>query len=72
MEISYYDFTNLPDQTQYEMVLSLGRKITENVVSNSRYDLYELSGFTVEIIYSISKNTIAGKNIYFNRAAYSL
>nr|WP_314490192.1 hypothetical protein [uncultured Chryseobacterium sp.] len=71
MDISYYDFKNLPDKTQYDMVLSQGKMINENVVSNSRYVLYEFSSFSVEIIYSLSKNAIAGKNIYLNRAAYS-
>jgi len=71
MDISYYEFTNLPDEMQYNMVLSQGRMINENTVSNSRYVLYELSSFSVEIIYSLSKNKISGKNIYLNRSAYS-
>lgn len=71
MDISYYDFTNLPDKTQFDMVLSQGKMIRENTVSNNRYMLYEFSSFTVEIIYSLSKNSISGKNVYFNRATYS-
>jgi hypothetical protein len=71
MNISYYEFTNLPDEMQFDMVLRQGRMINENTVSNSRYVLYELSSFSVEIIYSLSKNKISGKNIFLNRAAYS-
>ena len=71
MDISYYDFTNLPDDIQFDMVLQKGRVINENTVSESRYVLYAFSSFTVEIIYSLSKNKIAGKNIYFNRSMYS-
>ncbi|MCU7616346.1 hypothetical protein NZ698_03990 [Chryseobacterium sp. PBS4-4] len=71
MDISYYEFTNLPDEMQYNMVLSQGRMINENTVSNSRYVLYELSSFSVEIIYSLTKNKISGKNIFLNRSAYS-
>lgn len=72
MDISYYEFTNLPDEMQYDMVLRQGRMINENTVSNSRYVLYEFSSFSVEIIYSVTKNRIAGKNIYQNRAAYAV
>jgi len=71
MNISYYEFTNLPDEMQFDIVLSRGKMINENTVSNSRYVLYELSSFSVEIIYSLSKNKISGKNIFLNRAAYS-
>ncbi len=71
MDISYYEFTNLPDEMQFDIVLSRGKMINENTVSNSRYVLYELSSFSVEIIYSLSKNKIPGKNIFLNRAAYS-
>ncbi|KNB60225.1 MULTISPECIES: hypothetical protein [unclassified Chryseobacterium] len=71
MDISYYEFTNLPDEMQFDIVLSQGKMINENTVSNSRYVLYELSSFSVEIIYSLSKNKISGKNIFLNRAAYS-
>ncbi|UFH31852.1 hypothetical protein LNP04_18080 [Chryseobacterium sp. C-71] len=71
MDISYYDFTNLPDKTQFDLVLSKGKIISENTVSNTKYMLYELSSFTVEIIYSLPKNSISGKNVYLNRAAYS-
>lgn len=71
MDISYYEFTNLTDEMQFDIVLSRGKMINENTVSNSRYVLYELSSFSVEIIYSLSKNKISGKNIFLNRAAYS-
>ena len=70
MNISYYEFTNLPDEIQYDMVLRQGRMINENTVSNSRYVLYEFSSFSVEIIYSLTKNKISGKNIFLNRSAY--
>ncbi|MBW7674328.1 hypothetical protein [Chryseobacterium chendengshani] len=72
MNISYYDFTNLPDDAQYDMVLNQGRMINENTISNTRYVLYELSFFSVEIIYSITKNRISGKNIFMNKSAYAV
>ena len=71
MNISYYEFTNLPDEMQFDIVLNQGKMINENTVSNSRYVLYELSSFSVEIIYSLTKNKISGKNIFLNRSAYS-
>ena len=71
MEISLYDFKNLPLQNQSEIVLSEGRLMNEQIMSSFRYALYEISSFSVELIYHIVKNKVEGLNIYQNRAAYS-
>jgi hypothetical protein len=71
MIISYYDFQNLPDrQTQYDFVLTHGRLISERIVSQSKYILYEVSSFSVELIYNIH-GKIIGMNIFENTSAYS-
>ncbi|KIC61446.1 hypothetical protein [Chryseobacterium taiwanense] len=71
MIISYYDFQNLPDrQTQYDYVLSHGHLISERTVSQSKYVLYEISNFSVELIYNISLDKILGMNIFENKSIY--
>lgn len=72
MNISYYDFKNLPDQSQYSMVMNNGRIMNERTVDNLKYVLYEISCFTVEIIYNMAKDKVAGVNVYQNKAAYAI
>ncbi|MCS3531693.1 hypothetical protein [Chryseobacterium sp. JUb7] len=72
MNISYYDFQNLPDQqTQYNLVINQGRIMNEKIIDNLKYALYEVSYFSVEIIYNTKSNKIAGMNIFQNRSVYS-
>lgn len=72
MNISYYDFKNLPDQEQRTMVLNSGRVMNERTVQNLKYVLYEISSFTVEIIYNTSSEKVAGINVFQNKAAYAV
>lgn len=72
MNISYYDFKNLPDQTQCSMVMNNGRVMNERTINQLKYVLYEISCFTVEIIYNTAKDKIAGVNVYQNKAAYAV
>jgi hypothetical protein len=72
MNISYYDFQNLPDQqTQYNVVVNQGRIMNERIIDNLKYALYEVSYFSVEIIYNTLNNKIAGMNVFQNRSAYA-
>lgn len=71
MDISFYEFSNLPDEIQYSIVLDKGRIINDSINNGSRYVLYALSTFSVELIYNVSRDKISGKNIYLNRAAYA-
>jgi len=71
MNISYYDFKNLPDQAQCNIVMNQGRVMNETTIDKLKYVLYEISYFTVEIIYNTANNTIAGMNIFQHKAVYS-
>lgn len=72
MNISYYDFQNLPDkQSQYDVVVNQGRIMNETIIKNLKYSLYEVSSFSVEIIYNTINNKVAGLNVFQNRSAYS-
>lgn len=71
MNISYYDFQNLTDrQAQYEFVLTYGRIISERTVSQSRYVLYAISNFSVELIFDNMHNKIIGMNLFENNSYY--
>ncbi|GGG60364.1 hypothetical protein BXY58_3376 [Epilithonimonas arachidiradicis] len=70
MDISYYDFKNLPDNIQYEMVKNMGCIVSDKAVNDLQYVLYELSNFTVEIVYDLKRNKMAAMNIFHIRNSY--
>ncbi|MGH1517059.1 hypothetical protein [Chryseobacterium sp. JK1] len=72
MTISYYDFQNLADrQAQYDFVLNYGHLISERTASQSKYMLYKVSNFSVELIYNTLHNKIIGMNIFENTSPFS-
>lgn len=71
MNISLYDFKNLPNQTQSELVINQGKIMNERILNTFRYVLYEISCFSVEVIYNNENGKIEGINVFQNRAAYS-
>ncbi|MFL9832599.1 hypothetical protein [Chryseobacterium terrae] len=71
MDISLYDFSNLPSQTQSEIVLNQGRLLNEKVGSSFKYVLYEISSFSVEVIYKNADGKIVGLNIFQNSKVYA-
>lgn len=64
MAISYYDFNNLPKESQIELVIAEGKIIDETIKSNLRFVVYELFSFSVEIVYNIDSNKIAGLSAF--------
>ncbi|HAP96088.1 MULTISPECIES: hypothetical protein [Epilithonimonas] len=68
MNISYYDFKNLPNESQCDIIFTEGHLMSETVKNELRFVLYEISQFSVELVYS--KNRIATINVYQNKAAY--
>lgn len=71
MNISLYDFKNLPNQTQSELVINQGRIMNERILNTVKYVLYEISCFSVEVIYNIENGKIEGMNVFQNKGAYS-
>lgn len=69
MAISYYDFKNLPDQSQQELVIAEGKVISETYKNELKFVLYEISSFSVEIVYSTVNNKIASLSAFHNRGA---
>lgn len=58
--ISLYEFKLLSDHDQYDLVFTKGEFITNREDGGSRYVLYSLHRFFVEVQYSITKNQIFG------------
>ncbi|MDQ0595208.1 hypothetical protein QFZ37_003577 [Chryseobacterium ginsenosidimutans] len=72
MNISYYDFKNMPNQAQCSFVMNEGRVMNERTVDTIKYILYEVSYFSVEVIYNTQNNKIEGMNVFQNKGAYAI
>lgn len=70
MSISYYDFKNLPDQSQQELIISAGKVISETQKNELKFILYEISTFSVEIVYNTVSNKIASLSAFPNKGIY--
>ncbi len=68
MDISLYDFKNLPCDDQYNIVLNEGCVMTETIKNDLKFVLYDISSFTVEIVYS-KNNRLAAINVFQKVAA---
>lgn len=68
MNISLYDFKNLPCDDQYNIVLNEGYVMTETIKNDLKFVLYDISSFTVEIVYS-KNNRLAAINVFQKVAA---
>ena len=71
MNISLYDFKNLPNESQCDIVMNQGHLMNETIKNDLKFVLYEISSFSVEIVYHTNNNRIAGMNVYQNKAAYA-
>lgn len=55
-KISFSDFTMLPDQSQFTLVFTEDQFINFREVGNSKFVLYKLYNFFVELQYDILQN----------------
>ena len=72
MNISYYDFKNLPNQTQCSFAINEGRIMNERTVKTIKYILYEVSHFSVEVIHDTLSDKIEVINVFQNKGAYTI
>ncbi|MFD2826859.1 hypothetical protein ACFSYG_10255 [Leeuwenhoekiella polynyae] len=63
-KLSLYDFKILSDHEQYDVVFSEGTFIDALIEENTRYPLYAVYLFFVEIEYNVAKNKIVGKTSF--------
>ena len=57
-ELSFFEFTQLSKQQQYELVFNEGEYTDVAEIGESEYVLYKLYGFFVEVEYKIKENKI--------------
>ncbi|WP_167597759.1 hypothetical protein [Leeuwenhoekiella sp. ZYFB001] len=62
--LSLYDFKLLTDHEQYDLVFSEGTFIDTLIEDNTRYALYAVDLFFVEIEYDVARNKIVGKTSF--------
>ncbi|RRQ45609.1 hypothetical protein DTW91_09605 [Chryseobacterium sp. SC28] len=67
MAISYYDFKNLPNHSQCDIVLNHGQLMNETMKDGLKFVLYQISSFFVELVYS-HNNRIAAMNVFQNNS----
>ncbi|MGI0105872.1 hypothetical protein [Salinimicrobium sp. WS361] len=60
-KLTLYTFKLLPDQEQYDLVFTKGDFITTREEGNSRFALYALEKFFVEVEYDVQNNKIVNK-----------
>ncbi len=60
-EHTLYQFKLLSDQEQYDLVFNKGQFLTYRLKSNSRFALYALNKFFIEIEYDVKSNSIINK-----------
>jgi hypothetical protein len=53
-----YQFKALKQQEQYQMVWDKGVYLTNRIVDNNRFILYQIDSFYVEVQYNSSENKI--------------
>ena len=63
-KLSLYDFKNLSDHEQYDVVFNEGTFIDALFEENTRYALYAVDLFFVEIEYDVARNKIVGKTSF--------
>ena len=64
--ISFYEFTQLSQQEQYYLVFTQGVIIGIKEVDKSKFVLYKLYNFFVEVLYNTLDNKIIGLTSFLN------
>lgn len=57
-QLSFYEFTQLPKEEQYELALGEGEFIGTTEKNEVKFALYKLLNFYVEVVYDGMKNKV--------------
>ncbi len=60
-ELTLYEFKMLSDHEQYDLIFTKGAFLDVHLEANSRFVLYALFKFFVEVEYDFTNNTIVTK-----------
>lgn len=66
MNLSFYDFTQLPDEQQFNLVFKEGEFIDSREIGENRFALYKLYGFFIELQYNVLQNKLVNKLVFQN------
>ncbi|EJL74277.1 hypothetical protein [Chryseobacterium populi] len=62
--LSFYEFTQLSEIEQYNLVFEKGRLISSSLKGDIEFTLYELFNFYVEVAYHSKDNKVINLNRY--------
>lgn len=65
-ELSFYDYTLLSEDNQYDLLFSLGEFVDSTEKGNAKYVLYKLFSFYVEVVYDSQNNCIKQINSFID------
>lgn len=65
-ELSFFEFTQLPQEEQYHLAFTQGEFIGSSEKGMSKFVLYKLYNFYIEIVYDVTNNTILNLTSYLN------
>ncbi|MFC0344889.1 hypothetical protein [Epilithonimonas hispanica] len=65
-EISFYDYTFLSQDNQYDLLFSLGEFIDSAEKGSAKYVLYKLFNFYVEVVYDSQNNFVKQISSFLN------
>ena len=63
-KITFYEFLALPEQEQYDVAMQSGKFLECFIQGNTRFALYAVDRFFVEIEYDNKQNKIKGKRAF--------
>lgn len=65
-ELSFYDFTQLPEEQQYHITFRLATFLEHRISGKYKYVLYRLNNFFVEILYNSATNEVIQLTSYID------
>ncbi len=65
-ELSFYDYTLLAENDQYDLVFTMGEFIGSSTRNDMKFALYKLCSFFVEVVYNAEDNRIVKLSSFMN------
>ncbi|WP_159474782.1 hypothetical protein [Chryseobacterium sp. 18068] len=65
-KLSFYEFTQLSDEQQYDLLFRNGEFLNYSVRNNVKFALYKLYNFFVEVVYDNENNKIINLSSFMN------
>lgn len=65
-ELSFYDYTLLSKDDQYNLVFTKGEFVGTSTGKDMKFVLYKLCSFFVEVVYNVEDNRIVNISSFMN------